>query len=988
MTVGLARCLKRQLPKAKAECNYSKAAQDDVTHRVQGLEAAIKLAPFGETSSLLRLLDLLLPPVTQAPKTLQTPQTPRPRAPLLRLKGPEFWRPDALKAPALRRLALELATRLFSEPPIALTSEAPVTSAKGPTSEQIGVGEADFREIYQRVADVAIANETPDGTDGMGGTDGTDGIGGMDGCLLAALRSTERALLESAYETVGVSVSGKAPSSSGDRPIGPLSDNGPMGSVSHNRPIGADAHFQSGGLLLSSDLAKATPTALIRTYVERPTETRAEILRILVRDSPEHRAEFGAQLSRRSGDNSAAEKLRLVAPVEEYLRAVTGEGSAETEGAEGAENSETEHSGDVATVAKLYLGLVTEYLVNPETIFSEIASEGRLRKDSGSEGPGTAVNGGSVDRRGAKRKPEEGELFTKGHEPGKEDANGKKERTSKKRKMNGLNTQSKTELEDATSVLGLGEGLDPMGEAKPIRNAVELFRCCSALVPLSAKERSRLLRKLLPKGGLGFGGLTASGVLSTTAENGVAGSGPEEDDNGARTRIGAAHCLQQAAVARLLILHSGKVGERGGNGPESTDDAPTSSDGQPDAKQLLRYAQTLMTSLTSLHRSQGGSAGDTERVKARLEEGLLALLAEAAGYLSGLTDKFAAAVASFVESVLRWRFADVGSLTVAQLLLTAIQQSTEKAGLESGLAESAAEGVTPMEEGEAAAEVGSANGVIVGGVLGEQKPSKVTQKVAEMGARLFDLVVSHSQFVPTLLASRAGASSPNQNPKPLPHALGKHSGDFVPSSLASILSLLDTPPLPMGLEKGTAQEPAKKSEGFANAEASASRTIEELLYGSPLPSVNEAGLSLATSQHLRSKQGKLPSSSSALASVTSAPPNSTQSEVVQLLTVLLGLRNSHAKPRSDTDARSLDDLLSLLLAAYGATMSDVDRRILHLMRQIDGQEGARGLVGMDYLWGERALRSRQERKLSGEERFPFCAKATLRRLWGFRFCLS
>ncbi|GAQ89059.1 hypothetical protein KFL_004830100 [Klebsormidium nitens] len=926
----------------------------------EGLEAAIKLVPFGETTSLLRLLDLLLPPLAQTPQILQNPEL---RLPLVPHRSRAS---DALKTPALRRLTLQLASKVLSEPPRALTLDVSVTSAKGAIGAETGVGVAKFREVYRRVADPAVADGRPDGMDGTSGTDG------MDECLLAALRSTERALLETAYRTVGVPLSGTVPSSSGDRPNGPLSIGRPMGSASQHRPIDSDAHSQTGGLLLLNDLAKATPTALVRTYVEQPSETRAEILRVLVRHSTEHRAEFGAQLSRLLGDTSAENKLLLVAPVEEYLREATSKDSAESgeeEGAASLRGPETERSGDAVTVAKLFLGLVTEYLVNPGSDLTEDALKGGLRGSSGLEGPGTALNGGTKNRRGAKRKAEAGTLSSEGLETGRGDAAEEKERTAKKRKTDGLEAQAAKGPGNGTRVLESEES-EVVGTAEPIGNGVELFRCCSALVPVSTKERSRLLRKLLPKGGWRVEGPEALTAPSRSKENGSASSGAEEHDSGTQFRIRSVHCLQQAAaVARLLILNTGEVEERVESGPNKTEEAPTSSDVQIHSKHLRRYAQTLMTSLAGLHRSQGGSGGETERVKSRLEEGLLALLAEAAGNVSGLTDKFAAAVASFVESVLRWRFADVVSLTVARLLLAAVGESTDKSALESRLAEIAEDGVTPMEAGQTTADDGVANGVKGGGVSGDQSVSD-SQKVAEMGARLFDLLVSHSQFVPTLLASRAERGSLNQNVKPLPEALGKHSGDFVPSSLASILSLLDTPPLPVGFERSTPQMAAGKAganaEGFADAEASVSGIITELLSPLPLGSApNEAGRSLARSQNPSSEHGTRSSIRTAAAPVKSEPLNTAQSEVVQLLTVLLGLRKAHANSSGGTDAQPVDDLLSLLLAAYGATMSGLDRRILHLMRQIDGQEGARGLVGMDYLWGERALRSRQEQRLSG-----------------------
>jgi hypothetical protein len=830
-----------------------------------------------------------------------------------------------------------------------------------------------YEEVYRRVVALAFVE--------------TDG--GGDSCILSALQSAERAVYEAACRAMGFNLNHRAfceiPPSEGNA-------EGPLLPVRFNP--------QSGRLLSSSDLGKATPIAVVKMYVEQPTETRAEILSILVRHSPGHRAEFGRRLNGRVGGMITAEQVLLAGPVRMYLEL---EGGRKTKGQEGSGAGEEAEGlraeGDAAALAKAYLEFVTQYLVKPSLSNPEVGLGSGLGRNGGSEerlarGEAPAASrqeeSVAVGKTSKKRKAERTDKEEQLGEGGGGNGNDVKcsdvdaERASKKRKKG-----SEENGADAHADVALGNGgpLSERGlpEAGVLGNAVELFRSCSVLVPFSDKERKRLLRKLLPAGGWSLEG-EVDAKLSETSRTPDLASGAEvpQERGSIEMRIGAAHLLQKAAVARLLVLH--KVGaEEEGAEVESVHE-------KVDAKSLLKYSQTLMTSLVSLHRSQAGGE-EIKRDKAGLEKALLSLLAEAAGLLPGLvTDKLVTAVASFAESVLRWRFGDAGSLTVLRLLLTAVKESAiqkEEPGQEGGreadgATEMEVDGATQTDNGEEEAETANGNSLLRvengQGTPGGGVPILDAEKIAQVGSRIFDLVVSHSRLVPTLLAS--GDREPgvkSLKPKLLPEAMGKHSGDFVPSSLASILSLLDNPPPPVGLGKQTLQKPAQQlstsgvisldSEGFGSAETQAVlfASITQML---PFPAVLERSPSIAASISLNTPHKSLVASrhsSDAPHSITEY--DGVRSELVRLLSALLDLQSLHVA-FGGTVSRS-DDLLSLLLAAYGATMSDLDRRILQLMRQIDGQggPGALGLVGMDFLWGERALHSRQEQKLSGEGSF-------------------
>jgi hypothetical protein len=917
--------------------------------------------------SLLQLLDRLLPPASAKP--LQMPLVGKLQTP------PSVY-------PILRRLNLQLATRILTEPSVvagpaagrlltSATSDKAASSLCGGEASAGGKGMG-YEEVYRRVVALAFLE--------------TDG--GADSCILGALQSAERGVYEAAYRAMGFDLEHRRTRRGEENAEGPL--------------LLVRFNPQSERLLSSSDLAKATPVAVVKLYVEQPTETRAGILSILVRHSPDHRAEFGRRLNGRVGGMKTAEKVLLASPVRVYLEL---EGGRKTKGHEGSGGGEAAEGlraeGDAAALAKAYLEFVTEYLVKWSPSNPEVGLGSGLGPTGGSEGRSAraeapaasrqeeSVGVGKTSKKRKAKKEGKGEVEGQLGEGGGGNENGVKcpdadeERASKKRKKsaeeNGADAHADVALRN-------GAPVSERGLTGVLGNAVELFRSCSVLVPFSDKERKRLLRKLLPAGGWSLEGeVDAKPSETSPTPDSASGAEVQREWGSMEMRIGAAHLLQKAAVARLLVLHKGTAQEEGAEQVESVHE-------EVDAKSLLKYSQTLMTSLVSLHRSQAGGE-EIKRVKAGLEKALLSLLAEAAGLLPGLvTDKLVTAVASFAESVLRWRFGDVGSLTVVRLVLTAVRESAikkEEPGKEgereaNGAIDMEADAAPTTDNGEARAETAVRNGVSPiengqetpgGGVL-----ILNAEKIAQVGSRIFDLVVSHSLLIPTLLAStdrEPGAKPPN--PKPLPEAMGKHSGDFVPSSLASILSLLDNPPPPVGLGKQTLQNSAQQlsksgthyldSEGFGSAETQAvlSASITQML--SFLP-VHERSPSIAASIALNAfHKSLLTSRNSSDAPHSTTEYDSVRSELVRLLSALLDVRSLHVA-FGGTDSRS-DDLLSLLLAAYGATMSDLDRWILHLMRQIDGQggPGALGLVGMDFLWGERALHSQQEQKLSGEGSF-------------------
>ncbi|XP_038973323.1 uncharacterized protein LOC103720976 isoform X2 [Phoenix dactylifera] len=86
-------------------------------------------------------------------------------------------------------------------------------------------------------------------------------------------------------------------------------------------------------------------------------------------------------------------------------------------------------------------------------------------------------------------------------------------------------------------------------------------------------------------------------------------------------------------------------------------------------------------------------------------------------------------------------------------------------------------------------------------------------------------------------------------------------------------------------------------------------------------------------------------------------------ELIKLLRVLYHFRNRENNTGLVKDDRmDSKELIFLLLSAYGATLSETDLEILHLMHQIESIEGSEydTIAEMDYLWGSSALKFKKE----------------------------
>ncbi|XP_024533954.1 uncharacterized protein LOC9637781 [Selaginella moellendorffii] len=93
--------------------------------------------------------------------------------------------------------------------------------------------------------------------------------------------------------------------------------------------------------------------------------------------------------------------------------------------------------------------------------------------------------------------------------------------------------------------------------------------------------------------------------------------------------------------------------------------------------------------------------------------------------------------------------------------------------------------------------------------------------------------------------------------------------------------------------------------------------------------------------------------------------------IVRLLRVLYAFRVRHREHFSVGEAsrQTSMELESLLLVAYGATLSTLDQEIFCLMHEIETSEGDgfSGMSEMDYLWGDAALERRRDKTESGGE---------------------
>lgn len=89
-------------------------------------------------------------------------------------------------------------------------------------------------------------------------------------------------------------------------------------------------------------------------------------------------------------------------------------------------------------------------------------------------------------------------------------------------------------------------------------------------------------------------------------------------------------------------------------------------------------------------------------------------------------------------------------------------------------------------------------------------------------------------------------------------------------------------------------------------------------------------------------------------------------ELIKLLRVLFHINSCQGNVGSSKDLGvNSRDLFSLLLSGYGATLSEIDVQIFHLLHEIESFIGSDcgSIAEMDYLWGSSALKIRREQKL-------------------------
>lgn len=171
------------------------------------------------------------------------------------------------------------------------------------------------------------------------------------------------------------------------------------------------------------------------------------------------------------------------------------------------------------------------------------------------------------------------------------------------------------------------------------------------------------------------------------------------------------------------------------------------------------------------------------------------------------------------------------------------------------------------------------------------KIDEFSVQVRGVATCVLDLLLAHSQFVPYLFSTQTLSKS-------LPLNLGRHAGKgTVLSSLPSILSLIGSPVV----------RPLEKNSTITSEKIT---TITESLK-SPI---------------VDSKDNK--------------PADDLEDEILILVKLLrllfqLKMHSNEELSMPSEDLVMLEDLLSMLLAAYGATTSLVDLEILGLMRQLE-----------------------------------------------------
>jgi hypothetical protein len=174
--------------------------------------------------------------------------------------------------------------------------------------------------------------------------------------------------------------------------------------------------------------------------------------------------------------------------------------------------------------------------------------------------------------------------------------------------------------------------------------------------------------------------------------------------------------------------------------------------------------------------------------------------------------------------------------------------------------------------------------------------------VRNAAVHVLDLVIAHSQFVPLLLSCSSA-------PKKLPLNLGRHAGKgTVLSSLPSILSLIGSPLVACLSNDDT-------SSSSSSSSSSAGVTVQKDSRA-PEASNNQSG-DAGNDMEMQLMEQR-------------------QFELVKLVKLLFQLkRHPDGALASPAELVTLEELLSLLLAAYSATLDRVDREILDLMHEVE-----------------------------------------------------
>ncbi|KAG1370126.1 hypothetical protein COCNU_15G004920 [Cocos nucifera] len=113
-------------------------------------------------------------------------------------------------------------------------------------------------------------------------------------------------------------------------------------------------------------------------------------------------------------------------------------------------------------------------------------------------------------------------------------------------------------------------------------------------------------------------------------------------------------------------------------------------------------------------------------------------------------------------------------------------------------------------------------------------------------------------------------------------------------------------------------------------------------------------------------------------------------ELIKLLRVLYHFSNRENNTGLvKADGMDSKELIFLLLSAYGATLSETDLQILHLMHEIESLEGSEydTIAEMDYMWGSSALKFKKELtvdKLASLNEIVDCGTTEERRRMLFR----